>query len=685
MLYGCGTDELVFLEDHDLVVAGNHYIAAITPEGDMKVAYETDWVVQEAMETDWNGAVRLMKNEEMPLAISEEGTLLVAKGQTYEELEQDMLETLREIEEAKGNVGAMFGLEVENSKEMMQWTNLQQVYGDYPCFGGFGLCKDGSILEQGTMYIGLSEDEVSKVQSWKNIKELASTYSGSYVAGLDCEGIVHTVKMDDVNWTNMQSIESGRIMLFGLTKEGTVLHSDPGFNREYSTEAMKDIVFIAAGYNNEENLGVVYGITKEGKVVDRFGVELEGFEDIVEIDVTMMSPIVVIGRKADGTICVSENADAAMKQAVAEWNGEAISEEVVEELTVKTFSPSEEYVKPLGRTEYLKDTLWMALSGTGAEFTFTGTKAVISMQADTAIMGDRDSQARVAVFVNDECVVDDMIDNMAEIYTVFESDEPQECTVRVVKLSESANSTVGIKSIEVTSLGDIKPTENKEHLIEFIGDSITCGYGVEDEVKENHFSTKTENVMKAYAYKTAEALDADYSMVSYSGHGIISGYTGTGDRVDSQLVPPYYKKLGFSYASYMGQSAFDVGWDFSKRQPDLVVINLGTNDDSYTGSDAAKQAEYVTGYIAFLKEIRELNPDATILCTLGIMGDRLYPSVEKAVADYQLETGDNNVYSMKFDVQSPSDGYAADWHPTEATHTKAAQKLTEKIRETMGW
>ncbi len=360
-------------------------------------------------------------------------------------------------------------------------------------------------------------------------------------------------------------------------------------------------------------------------------------------------------------------------------------EESIEELTEKTFSPSNEYVKTLGRTEYLKDTLWMALSGTGAEFTFTGTKAVISMQADTAIMGDRDSQARVAVFVNDECVVDDMIDNMSEIYTVYESEEEQECTVRVVKLSESANSTVGIKSIEVTSRGDIKPTEKKEHLIEFIGDSITCGYGVEDEVKENHFSTKTENVMKAYAYKTAEALDADYSMVSYSGHGIISGYTGTGDKVDTQLVPPYYTKLGFSYAQYMGQNAIDVAWDFTKRQPDLIVINLGTNDDSYTGSDAAKQEEYVTGYISFLKEIRALNPDATILCTLGIMGDRLYPCVEKAVADYQAQTSDSNIYAMRFDVQSPADGYAADWHPTEATHTKAAEKLTAKIREIMGW
>ncbi len=355
------------------------------------------------------------------------------------------------------------------------------------------------------------------------------------------------------------------------------------------------------------------------------------------------------------------------------------------ELTDRTFSPSEEYVKALGRTEYLNDTLWMVSSGTGAEFTFTGTKAVITMQADTALMGDRDSQARIAIFVNDECVVDDMIDNMAEVYTVFESEEKTECTVRIVKLSEAAMSTVGIKSIEVTSTADIKPTANKEHFIEFIGDSITCGYGVEDEDKEHHFSTKTENVMKAFAYKTAQALDADYSMVSYSGYGIISGYTGTGEKVESQVVPPYYTKLGFSYATYMKTTPFDVEWDFTKRQPDLIVINLGTNDDSYVGKDAARQEEFVAGYVDFLKVVRNNNPDATILCTYGVMTDELYPLVEKAATNYTAETGDANVHSMKFNVQSYSDGYAADWHPTEKTHTKAAEKLTAKIKEIMGW
>ena len=383
------------------------------------------------------------------------------------------------------------------------------------------------------------------------------------------------------------------------------------------------------------------------------------------------------------TACVS--ASTKNNSTSSKTEQEKMTEESVEELSMKTFQPNDQYIKTLGRTAYVEDTLWMALSGSGAEFTVTGTKVSVTLQGDTSIMGDKNSQARVAIFVDDTCVVDDMVDKMLETYQVFASEEPQECTVKIVKLSESAMSTVGLKSIDVTSVGDIKPTAQKEHLIEFVGDSITCGYGVEDEVKEHSFSTKTENVMKAYAYKTAQMLDADYSIVSYSGHGIISGYTGTGEKVTSQLVPPYYTKLGFSYASYIGQNPIDVEWDFTKRQPDIIVINLGTNDDSYTLEDSTKQEEYAREYTNFLLKIRSKNENATILCTLGIMGDRLFPYVEKAVQDYQELTGDTNIYAMKFDVQLESDGYAADWHPTEATHEKAAKKLTAKIQEIMNW
>lgn len=355
-------------------------------------------------------------------------------------------------------------------------------------------------------------------------------------------------------------------------------------------------------------------------------------------------------------------------------------------LSAKTFVPTEDFVKVLGRAKEQNNTLWLVHSGTGAEFSFVGTAATITLQADNTHSFHKDTQARIAIYVNGERVVDDMVDEYEKSYTVFESETARECTIKVIKLSEAANSTVGISKIEVLSIDDIKPTENSHRFIEFIGDSITCGYGVDDEDKEHHFSTSTEDVTKAYAYKTAEALGADYSMVSFSGYGIISGYTGDGKKLPEAILPLYYDKLGFSYGAYMGSNyPQDMTWDFTKRQPDVIVINLGTNDNSYTQGEVEKEEEFISAYITFLKTVRGNNPKSTILCTLGIMGTELYPSVVQAVERYQSETGDTNVYTMDFDVQIPSDGYAANWHPTEKTYSKAAQKLAAEIQKIMGW
>lgn len=350
--------------------------------------------------------------------------------------------------------------------------------------------------------------------------------------------------------------------------------------------------------------------------------------------------------------------------------------------TETTYKATAENVKLLGRTYFNEDKLYCALSGTGAEFSFTGTKCTVNISGDSNAMNASasDNQARVGIYVNGERVIDDMVDNLRESYDVFESDTPQDVTVSIVKLSESPMSTIAIGDIKVTG-SVIKPTADKDLFIEFIGDSITCGYGADDPVKEHSFSTKTEDVTKAYAYKTAQALDADYSMVSFSGYGIISGYSDGNKKVSNQTVPQYYTKLGFSWSPNGSFVPANIDWDFTKRQPDVVVINLGTNDDSYTKSETDRQEEYAAEYVNFLKTIREKNPDTKIVCTLGVMGDRLFEYVQKAADDYTAETGDKNVYTMKFDVQSPDDGYSADWHPSVTTHDKAAAKLSEEIRK----
>ena len=352
----------------------------------------------------------------------------------------------------------------------------------------------------------------------------------------------------------------------------------------------------------------------------------------------------------------------------------------------KAFLPTKENVRFIGRAKKVEDTLWLTYSGTGMEFEFTGTYASVSVKADDAY-SIQNNQARIAIYVNGERVVDDMVDQAEETYTVFESETSRNCIIKVLKLSEVRMSTVGISKISVVADDDtIKPTAESGRLIEFIGDSITCGYGIDDDDPTHSFSTATEDVTKAFAYKTAELLEADYSMVAISGFGVISGKSDDGSKQEMQSLPWYYDRMGATFSIYLDKYvAQNVLWDFEGREPDVIVINLGSNDNTYTLSDEEKNKEFALGYLSFLKQIRAKNPNATIICTLGMVAEDLFPCIEYAAWWYTMETGDTNIHTLRLDIQKEADGYAADWHPSEKTHDKAAEKLTAKIKEIMGW
>lgn len=341
--------------------------------------------------------------------------------------------------------------------------------------------------------------------------------------------------------------------------------------------------------------------------------------------------------------------------------------------------------KLVGRTYLNDDVLWAAFSGAGAEFIYTGKKLDITIVGDGAsTAGNADNYARVAIYVDGERVIDDMLDEKEKTYTAFESDSEKSVNVQIIKLSECAMSTFGIKPIKLGEGEKIEPAKAKDLKIEFIGDSITCGYGVDDPDKEHHFKTSTEDVTKAYAYKTAQALDADYSMVSISGYGIISGYTDSGKKPE-QTIPQYYDKLGFSYNKFADSlEVAGLEWNFDNYKPDIVVINLGTNDMSYAKNELT-QAEFEEGYIEFLKQVRSHNPDSYIFCTYGVMGNTLIRNIKNVCDKYSEETGDNKVTFFTLSMQDENkNGIVADWHPSEATHEICAQRAVKTIKETLG-
>ena len=350
--------------------------------------------------------------------------------------------------------------------------------------------------------------------------------------------------------------------------------------------------------------------------------------------------------------------------------------------TESVYSADEKNVRYIGRN-YLdsNNTAWLVQSGSAVEFTVNAKSAEITIAGDSSVNNEEKYRPRYAVLVDGEVILDDILSEKAKTVKVFEGDKSRTATVKVIHLSEANNGAVGVSQIKVNSDFSVPvfPTAKKDLQIEFIGDSITCAYGVEAHSNGDQFTTATENFMKSYAYLTAQKLNADYSAVSYSGHGIISGYTTTDEKNTDSLVPPYYKNCG-SFSEYAKP------WNFEKSHNDVVVINLGTNDSSYIDKDFENRSqEFIDGYVDFISEIRECNPDAYIICTLGIMGcEKEYPLIAQAVEEYSSKSGDSRIISYQSPTQNPADGYGADWHPSEITQQKNAYILSDKICSVLG-
>ena len=339
-------------------------------------------------------------------------------------------------------------------------------------------------------------------------------------------------------------------------------------------------------------------------------------------------------------------------------------------------SATDDHVRLIGRTYEQDGVTWLAQSGSAVEFEVTGTRVQIQILGDENVHNEEDLLPRFAVLIDGEVAVDDTLGEESRIVEVLSGDAPTTAVVTVMLLSESVRGAVGVGDITVDTnqAGPVRPTAAADLSIEFIGDSITCGYAVETLSVSDPFTTTTENFMKTYAYLAAQELGADYSVVGYSGHGIVSGWTGDGTRNDGMLLPPLYELVSRDS---------NQPWDFGAHSYDVVVVNLGTNDLTYAGEDEGRLQEFSRAYADFLSQVRACNPDSYIICTLGTMDTQeLYPWLEQAVESYQASSGDTRItcyLSEPIDVEH--DGVGTNGHPNATSQQKAADALVDVIRQ----
>ncbi len=346
---------------------------------------------------------------------------------------------------------------------------------------------------------------------------------------------------------------------------------------------------------------------------------------------------------------------------------------------------NKEYYRLSGRSTWQEGALYFGYSASFIEFSFKGTKAEAEFLTDR-LDWEEIHRAWVAVFVDgaETPALRFPLTKEKERFTLYESTEAKEVTLRIMKYSEAAFGAVGIASLDVE--GELlPPPAAKEKKIEVIGDSITCGYGIEGVVDVDTFTTAQENPWNAYGCRIARSLDADFSLISWSGNGIVSHYvdeTVNEPRNDEALMPELYYYEDYSADLRRGKARTEfIKRDFTAYQPQLIIINLGTNDGSYTRNIPARDRAFVNGYVKFLRQIREVNPAANILCTVGLMRTETNALVSEAVVRVN-DFGDKKVFFKEAFMQDGEiDGIGADWHPTESTQKKFAEYLVEYISE----
>lgn len=312
------------------------------------------------------------------------------------------------------------------------------------------------------------------------------------------------------------------------------------------------------------------------------------------------------------------------------------------------------------------------------------SKVEVQLETHTVVENGRLFEAWFAVFVDDETKPRHVFAvPESGWYTVFEEELRGYHHIKVMKRTEAQHAKTGLKGLRVEgNLVELVAKDSGTKRIEFIGDSITCGYGNESNCPEDGFWPEQENGLEAFAAQTARAFDAAFHCVSVSGMGIYSSYTGSDVINDKELMPEIYHYSDYFMEKMQGRETYTL-WDFEQFKPNLIVINLGTNDNSYAHYDYAKRVPiFKEHYQAFIKQVRKFNgQEPWIICTIGGEQPEMYEGIAHAVKAYQEETGDVRIDSFLFEKRREEDGLGGSSHPTVRTHTHMAEQLITKIKE----
>ena len=305
----------------------------------------------------------------------------------------------------------------------------------------------------------------------------------------------------------------------------------------------------------------------------------------------------------------------------------------------------------------------------------------------------------ISIMINGAFMARQMLKKEKEWICIFRMRNPEKITnVRIIKDVQAMNSDSAhcINVYAVKLDGEILPVEERPLKMEFIGDSITSGEGTIGTGPEEDWISMFFCHPFSYPYMVADRLHADYRVISQSGWGVYCSW----DNNPSCAIPLHYENIcSVVPGDYFKQLGFSEKNDFSAWQPDVICVNLGTNDvgafhnmaftdpetgitykqhmdgDEYRKEDVEKVKNSV---IRFLEVLRKNNPKAMICWCFGILGNDLASTIKEGMEIYQKENHDENVRFIEL-PNTTEETVGARMHPGYYAHVKAADAIVDAL------
>jgi len=367
-----------------------------------------------------------------------------------------------------------------------------------------------------------------------------------------------------------------------------------------------------------------------------------------------------------------------------------------EKLKVLTLSNIEN-LKVHGRTTGCLSPLTLFWTGSAIELNAKGSELWIEVEADYD-----NYEPWISIVINSATVSRQMLTVGRQWICVFRGmTENSIKNVRIVRDVQAMSGDPGcyMQIYAVKFDGEFLPVEEKPYKLEFIGDSITSGEGTVGGKVEEDWISMWFSAINNYATMTAEAMNAEYRIISQSGWGVFTSW----DNNPHANIPQYYEKV---CGLLTGEKNEELGAfkenDFDIWQPDVVVVNLGTNDagafnspewkDEVTGEthkqrlneDGTPNEEDLKAFEEaiknFLIKLRDCNEKAHIIWVYGMLGISGMSSIYRATDAYTKETGDKKISVFQL-PNTTNETVGSRSHPGKLSHERAAKELTGYIKE----